>query len=80
MGRVRKLKNGPRVIDIDIIFYNDLVIHQPGLTIPHPYLHERRFALQCLADIAPDYVHPVLHKTVAELLRICPDPSMVNKF
>jgi 2-amino-4-hydroxy-6-hydroxymethyldihydropteridine diphosphokinase len=80
MGRVRKEKNGPRVIDIDILFYNDVVIHQPGLTIPHPFLPERRFALQCLADIAPGLVHPVLQATIADLLRICPDNSEVNKF
>jgi 2-amino-4-hydroxy-6-hydroxymethyldihydropteridine diphosphokinase len=80
MGRVRKEKNGPRVIDIDILFYNDLVIHRPGLTIPHPFLQERRFALQCIADIAPGLVHPVLNKTIAELLTICPDNSEVNKF
>jgi 2-amino-4-hydroxy-6-hydroxymethyldihydropteridine diphosphokinase len=80
MGRVRKEKNGPRVIDIDIIFYNDLVIHEPGLTIPHPFIPDRRFALQCLADIAPDHEHPVLHKTISELLGICPDNLEVNKF
>jgi 2-amino-4-hydroxy-6-hydroxymethyldihydropteridine diphosphokinase len=80
MGRVRKEKNGPRVIDIDILFYNDLVIHSPGLTIPHPFLQDRRFALQCIADIAPGLVHPVLKKIIAELLTICPDNSEVNKF
>jgi 2-amino-4-hydroxy-6-hydroxymethyldihydropteridine diphosphokinase len=80
MGRMRKEKNGPRLIDIDILFFNREVIHIPGLTIPHPLVHERRFALQCLADIAPDLVHPVFNKSISELLEICPDHLKVNKF
>jgi 2-amino-4-hydroxy-6-hydroxymethyldihydropteridine diphosphokinase len=80
MGRVRKEKNGPRLIDIDILFFNAAIIHHPGLTIPHPYIHERRFALQCVYDIAPDFIHPVFHKTITELLAECGDPLEVNKF
>jgi 2-amino-4-hydroxy-6-hydroxymethyldihydropteridine diphosphokinase len=80
MGRVRNEKNGPRVIDIDILFYNDAVIDLPELKIPHPQLHKRRFALACLNDIAASHVHPLYKKTVGELLLICEDRSKVNKF
>src|SRR5687768_14135951 len=59
LGRIRDEKYGPRLIDIDILLFNDQVIEQPGLKVPHPRLHQRRFALQCLADIAPAVVHPV---------------------
>ncbi|AEV97326.1 2-amino-4-hydroxy-6-hydroxymethyldihydropteridine pyrophosphokinase [Niastella koreensis GR20-10] len=79
LGRRRMEKNGPRVIDIDIIFYNDLVMHEPHLTIPHPQLQNRRFVLIPLIEIAPDLVHPVLHKTLIELLSECRDDLAVNK-
>lgn len=68
LGRVTTFKNGPRVIDLDIIFYNDLVLAAPHLTIPHPRAHERAFVLIPMAEIAPNYVHPVLHKTVLAIL------------
>lgn len=73
MGRVRGEKYGARVIDIDILFFDDVVMHEPGLTIPHPYLHERRFALECMNDIASEFVHPGFGKTIGELLLICED-------
>ena len=79
MGRLRMEKNGPRVIDIDIIFYNEVVMHEPHLTIPHPQLQNRRFVLVPLNEIAPGYVHPVLHKTVKELLAECEDTLDVEK-
>ena len=72
-GRVREEKYGPRLIDIDIIFFNDLVLSSPELTIPHPQMAFRRFVLTPLNAIANKFVHPVLHKTVAELLNECTD-------
>jgi 2-amino-4-hydroxy-6-hydroxymethyldihydropteridine diphosphokinase len=79
LGRKRDIKYGPRTIDIDILFYNDEIIKTENLVIPHPELENRRFALQCLFDIAPGLVHPVLKKTTAQLLEDCNDPLKVNK-
>ena len=75
MGRVRTVRDGPRTIDIDILFYGDVRRETPGLTIPHPRLHERRFVLEPLFEIAPALRHPVLGLTVAELRQRCPDTS-----
>ncbi len=80
MGRKRGEKYGPRVIDIDILLYNNAVIHNPLLTVPHPQLANRRFALEPLQEIAAGYIHPLLHKTIAQLLLECPDPLPVKKF
>lgn len=77
-NRERTKKWAPRTLDIDILFYNVDVIDQPGLTLPHPHLQERRFALTPLNDIAPEFYHPVLNKTVAQLLAACTDPLEVR--
>jgi 2-amino-4-hydroxy-6-hydroxymethyldihydropteridine diphosphokinase len=68
LGRRPSIRNGPRVIDLDILFYNDRIIDMPGITVPHPRLHERGFVLAPLADLAPDFRHPVLNKNVRQLL------------
>jgi 2-amino-4-hydroxy-6-hydroxymethyldihydropteridine diphosphokinase len=80
LGRVRLVRNGPRTLDLDILFYGDLQRDQPGLVIPHPRLHERRFVLAPLAEIAPLFRHPGLGSTVAELLERCPDTSAVRLY
>ena len=79
MGRMRNEKFGPRTIDIDILFFNDDVIHEEGLSIPHPQLHLRKFALEPLNEIAPDLKHPVSGKTVQEMLSECDDSLLVKK-
>lgn len=79
MGRVRTEKYGPRTIDLDILMINDIVIDTPTLTIPHPQLHNRRFALLPLQEIAPALHHPVLNKTIQELLLNCLDTLDVQK-
>ena len=79
MGRTRTEKLGPRLIDIDILFFNDEVHDLPHLKIPHPELQNRRFVLTPLAEITPQLQHPVLKKNIAQLLEECPDNLEVNK-
>jgi len=79
MGRERREKWGPRVIDIDILFYGKRVIRDKGLEIPHPELHKRGFILAPLLEIAADYVHPIFDKQIDELYMECEDPSDVIK-
>lgn len=79
MGRERVQKKGPRVIDIDIVLFDAIVVNTPDLTIPHPAMHDRRFVLEPLAEIAPAAWHPVLKKTVRELLDDLPAGQAVRK-
>jgi len=74
LGRVRTERWGPRVIDLDLVLYGEHVIREPGLTVPHPHMHERGFVLRPLVQIAPQARHPVLNKTVSDLmLGMCPE-------
>ena len=79
-GRVRYERWGARHLDIDILYFGKTVMDTPRLTVPHPRLHERRFTLVPLTEIAPDFVHPALEKTNAELLEMCGDGEEVKKW
>jgi 2-amino-4-hydroxy-6-hydroxymethyldihydropteridine diphosphokinase len=79
LGRERRERWGARVIDIDILFYGDDIIDEPGLQIPHPRLHERRFTLEPLAELAPELIHPVLKHNIATLKTELKDSLVVKK-
>ncbi len=79
MGRRRSIPKGPRNIDIDILLYDDQVIEESQLIVPHPRLHLRQFVLVALAAIAPSLVHPRLNLSMASLLKHCPDKSRVTE-
>lgn len=80
MGRLRITPKGPRIIDMDILFFGSAIVRQTGLEIPHPRMAERRFVLVPFAEIAPGAVHPLLKKTIAEMLAETPDENEVSLF
>ena len=81
LGRIRsETRNISRIIDIDILLYGNEVINESSLIVPHPRMHERRFVLVPLNDIAPDLVHPVTGKTISELLAVCRDKGRIRLF
>ena len=79
LGRERNERWGSRTIDIDILLFGDQIIDQPDLKIPHPFLHERRFSLEPLCEIAPAFIHPLLSKSISELLNDLSDNLFVKK-
>ena len=79
MGRRRSQPKGPRTIDIDILLFGNSVIHTPQLDVPHVAMHERRFVLEPLAEIAPDLAHPVLGKTMRQLREALPAGQAVRR-
>jgi 2-amino-4-hydroxy-6-hydroxymethyldihydropteridine diphosphokinase len=79
LGRKASFRNGPRLIDIDILFYDDLMLETPDLILPHPRLHERGFVLLPMMDIAPDLVHPVKKKSIREMMAFC-DVGGITEF
>lgn len=80
MGRVRTVKNAPRIIDIDILFFNKEIISEKQLTIPHPEIQNRRFVLIPLNELSPAFIHPLLNKRIHDLLGSCKDTLDVKKF
>lgn len=78
LGREEENRSGPRTMDLDILFYGKRVIDEPGLTIPHPRLHQRRFVLMPLSELDPLLVHPTRHRSVNQMLAESADPSEVR--
>jgi 2-amino-4-hydroxy-6-hydroxymethyldihydropteridine diphosphokinase len=79
LGRIPSIRYGPRKIDIDILFYDDLILDSPELTLPHPHLHERAFVLVPLSDLTPGKIHPIFAKTIRQLLAEV-DTTGVNRY
>jgi 2-amino-4-hydroxy-6-hydroxymethyldihydropteridine diphosphokinase len=80
MGRIRTVKNAPRIIDIDILFFNKEIINDKELIVPHPQLQKRRFVLTPLNELSPNFKHPVIKKSIHRLFIHCPDKLNVKKF
>jgi len=80
MGRIRTVKNAPRIIDIDILFFNKQIIDQADLQVPHPQIQNRRFVLTPLNELSPNLKHPVLKRSIHHLFIHCPDKLNVKKF
>jgi len=80
LGRTRNLAKGPRTIDLDLLLFGNEVRQSQLLTLPHPRLHQRRFVLEPLAELCPELQHPVLHRTISELLRETADSSDVKRW
>ncbi len=79
LGRIRKEKWGPRIIDLDLLFYDDLILNSKLLKLPHPRLHERKFVLVPLLELNPFYFHPIFRQTIRELLGWCQDDLEVKR-
>ena len=79
MGRIRTVKNAPRIIDIDILFYEKDIIKLNDLIVPHPLIQERKFVLTPLNELSPNFIHPVFKKNIHELLKNCKDNLPVQK-
>jgi 2-amino-4-hydroxy-6-hydroxymethyldihydropteridine diphosphokinase len=79
LGRQRMQEKGPRIIDLDILLFGGLIVDEAGLTIPHPAMHERRFVLEPLAEVAPEVLHPLLRRTIRELRDALPPGQIVRK-
>ena len=80
LGRIRDIKDGPRTIDLDLLLYGDVESHTEFVMLPHPRLHERRFVLEPLVEIAPQLMHPTLKCTATELLESLQDDSAVKRW
>ncbi|MBX2870734.1 MAG: 2-amino-4-hydroxy-6-hydroxymethyldihydropteridine diphosphokinase [Saprospiraceae bacterium] len=78
LGRVRKEKWGERKIDIDLLFYGSEIVELPRLLVPHPFIAERRFVLVPMNEIAPNFIHPIFERSIADLLSDCPDTLPVE--
>ena len=79
LGKEKEFLWGPRTIDLDLLFFNQEIITTPELKVPHPFLHQRRFVLEPLAELAPDWMHPVLKEPVSALLQQVSDTKKINK-